>query len=153
MFVDGNRSALGGILSSGLTNAPRKPAEDADSLTETALSAGPREASGPRIWGNGYLSPVVRFDSSTSTLFFETRGFETGDTEQQYPRKRAVELYQLFQDVRNGGSAPEDPSVAERTATVVSDASPTEPVLQAAAAGYAGAAAEENSGQILRLDT
>ncbi|MBU0723802.1 MAG: hypothetical protein KJ904_05390 [Alphaproteobacteria bacterium] len=153
MFVDSNRSALVGIVSPGLTNASGTPAEDADSLPERALSVGPRESSGPRIWGNGYLSPVVRFDSSTSTLFFETRGFETGDTEQQYPRKRAVELYQLFQDVRDGGAAPEETSVAERVAPGFRDASPTEPALQAAVAGYAGAAAEENSGQILRLDT
>ena len=153
MFVDGNRSALAGIVSPGLTTAPGKPEESTDSLPERVISTGPREASGPRIWGNGYLSPVVRFDSSTSTLFFETRGFETGDTEQQYPRKRAVELYQLFQDVRNGGAAPEETSVAERTAPNVSDVSPTESALQAAASGYAGAAAEDNSGQILRLDT
>lgn len=62
--------------------------------------AGPTEANGPRVWGNGYLSPVYRFDDSTSTLFFEQRAFVSGDTTRQVPLESAVKLYRLFEQVR-----------------------------------------------------
>ncbi|WP_147430922.1 hypothetical protein [Oceanibaculum indicum] len=55
---------------------------------------------GPQVWGNGYLSPVYRFDDSTSTLFFEQRAFVSGDTTRQVPLESAVKLYNLFEQVR-----------------------------------------------------
>ncbi|KZD08138.1 hypothetical protein [Oceanibaculum pacificum] len=90
-----------------LSAVSRAPLPDRD------LTPRPTEAAGPRVWGNGYLSPVIRFDSNTSTLFFEIRAFETGDTERQFPRERAVELYQLFQDVRDNGPSGSAPPQAD----------------------------------------
>ncbi|WP_430437185.1 hypothetical protein [Oceanibaculum nanhaiense] len=61
---------------------------------------GPTEVNGPQVWGNGYLSPVYRFDDSTSTLFFEQRAFVSGDTTRQVPLESAVKRYRLFEEVR-----------------------------------------------------
>ncbi|MFN3459596.1 MAG: hypothetical protein ACK4ZN_01155 [Oceanibaculum sp.] len=82
---------------------------------------GPTEADGPRIWGNGYLSPVYRFDGSTSTLFFEQRAFVTGDTTRQVPLESAVKLYSLFEEVRQSAppasaSIPASPTTAGENA-------------------------------------
>jgi len=76
---------------------------------------GPTEADGPRIWGNGYLSPVYRFDGSTSTLFFEQRAFVTGDTTRQVPLESAVKLYSLFEEVRQS-APPASPTPAGENA-------------------------------------
>ncbi|MCH2394905.1 hypothetical protein [Oceanibaculum sp.] len=84
------------------TNSARIPANAGPS--EEPLSRprppGPTEVDGPQVWGNGYLSPVYRFDDSTSTLFFEQRAFVSGDTTRQVPLESAVKLYSLFEQVR-----------------------------------------------------
>ncbi|EKE75005.1 hypothetical protein [Oceanibaculum indicum] len=84
------------------TNTARIPANGGPS--EEPLSRprppGPTEVDGPQVWGNGYLSPVYRFDDSTSTLFFEQRAFVSGDTTRQVPLESAVKLYSLFEQVR-----------------------------------------------------
>ena len=74
---------------------------------------GPTEVNGPQVWGNGYLSPVYRFDDSTSTLFFEQRAFVSGDTTRQVPLESAVKRYRLFEEVRQSplpGQSGEDAS-------------------------------------------
>lgn len=81
-----SRGAGSAAASAELPSRPRAP--------------GPTEANGPQVWGNGFLSPVYRFDDSTSTLFFEQRAFVSGDTTRQVPLESAVKLYRLFEQVR-----------------------------------------------------
>jgi len=81
-----SRGAGNAAASAELPSRPRAP--------------GPTEANGPQVWGNGFLSPVYRFDDSTSTLFFEQRAFVSGDTTRQVPLESAVKLYRLFEQVR-----------------------------------------------------
>lgn len=97
-----DRSAPASPLSAG--NAPAdQPARP--------RAPGPTEVNGPQVWGNGYLSPVYRFDDSTSTLFFEQRAFVSGDTTRQVPLESAVKRYRLFEEVRQSpqpGQSGED---------------------------------------------
>lgn len=135
-------------------------------LPERDLTPRPTEAAGPRVWGNGYLSPVIRFDSNTSTLFFEIRAFETGDTERQFPRESAVELYQLFQDVRDngpGGGLPPLADDAPSTPTAQPRGGETAASRSAGPAGFGapsvttstslGDASTRTPGRLLSLET
>lgn len=100
-----NQPAGRGAFESSRLETPRGSGSTApEEEFSRPRAPGPTEADGPRIWGNGYLSPVYRFDGSTSTLFFEQRAFVTGDTTRQVPLESAVKLYSLFEEVRQ--SAP-----------------------------------------------
>ncbi|MDM7947697.1 MAG: hypothetical protein QUV20_15330 [Oceanibaculum nanhaiense] len=98
-----DRSAPASPLSAAGNAAADQPARP--------RAPGPTEVNGPQVWGNGYLSPVYRFDDSTSTLFFEQRAFVSGDTTRQVPLESAVKRYRLFEEVRQSplpGQSGED---------------------------------------------
>lgn len=107
------------------SNAPRSAGNAAASaeLPSRPRTPGPTEANGPQVWGNGFLSPVYRFDDSTSTLFFEQRAFVSGDTTRQVPLESAVKLYRLFEQVRENPLPGQSGAAEGQTAS----APPAEP--------------------------
>ena len=109
----GIQPASRGASDSLRSNAPRAGGSATASADQPARprAPGPTEVNGPQVWGNGYLSPVYRFDDSTSTLFFEQRAFVSGDTTRQVPLESAVKRYRLFEEVRQSplpGQSGED---------------------------------------------
>lgn len=138
----------GDVFGAGTQPAVRNNAEPLHAnTTRTSASAGaseeqlsrprapgPVEADGPLVWGNGYLSPVYRFDDSTSTLFFEQRAFVSGDTTRQVPLESAVKLYSLFEQVRQSTL----PGQSGEADAGQGDTAQAAPVPQAAAGETAG---------------
>lgn len=90
------------VASAGSSGAVAREARGSTSQSSSVIASGSSASStvvrgnaddGPPKFVANYLSPFIRFDSSTRLTLLQYRDSETGDVLRQYPSPRAVKEY------------------------------------------------------------